>query len=366
MVEKKKGTPPQRNKGLADIVAPLLAWYDQEARILPWRSNPIPYHVWVSEIMLQQTRVEAVIPYFERFLREIPSIPALAETDEQVLLKLWEGLGYYNRVKNLKKAAIMLVEEYGGELPADEATLKKLPGIGDYTAGAIASIAFGLNGVAVDGNVLRVITRLLADDTDIQNVAFKKTVAGWLREITPAGRTGDFTQAMMELGATVCLPNGEPLCAECPLALQCAVYAQGTWLQFPQKTPKKSRRIEKKTMLILLSNDQHLALQKRVDSGLLASLWELPSFPEFLTKGELCGQLEEVGIAHQSITKLGRRKHIFTHIEWQMQYYLVEGVSLTTTAERPLFFVSKQELMTTYPLPKAFHSYYDEILSVLQ
>ena len=201
---------------LYKIVEPLLAWYEKNRRKLPWRENVSAYRVWVSEIMLQQTRVEAVKPYFARFIDALPDVSDLADCEEEKLLKLWEGLGYYNRVRNMQKAAKTVMEEYGGQLPDDYEKLLSLKGIGSYTAGAIASIAYGIPVPAVDGNVLRIITRLTQDESDIMKQSVKKRVEQALLEVMPQKRAGVFNQALMELGATVCVPNGAPLCEACP------------------------------------------------------------------------------------------------------------------------------------------------------
>nr|MBQ8252548.1 A/G-specific adenine glycosylase [Lachnospiraceae bacterium] len=241
-----------------NIVKPLLAWYDQNKRILPWRENRDPYRIWVSEIMLQQTRVEAVKPYYDRFLKQLPDVESLAEVQEEHLLKLWEGLGYYNRVKNMQKAALVMKDVYEGRMPEEYELLLQLPGIGSYTAGAIASIAFGKPVVAVDGNVLRIITRLTADPSDILSEKFKKQVREQLLTIVPADRPGDFNQALMELGATVCLPNGAPKCHACPWHDICMARQQGRLDEIPYKKKKKPRVIEEKTVLLLRDGEKTL------------------------------------------------------------------------------------------------------------
>ena len=229
---------------MENIAPALLEWFYRNQRILPFRTDPSPYHVWLSEIMLQQTRVSAALPYYERFLAALPDIPALAACEEERLHKLWEGLGYYSRVRNLQKAARIVCEEYGGELPADYDALRALPGIGDYTAGAIASISFGLAVPAVDGNVLRVFSRLYNDPGVITEPGVKKAFTARVMEHQPPEKAGDYNQALMELGALVCVPNGAPLCAQCPLAHLCAAHAAGTALTLPRKATPKARRIE--------------------------------------------------------------------------------------------------------------------------
>lgn len=342
------------------IASPLLAWYSQHARSLPWRDDPFPYAVWVSEIMLQQTRVEAVKPFFDRFLQELPTIKHLAQADEQTLLKLWEGLGYYSRVRNLQKAAQVVVQKYGGQLPASFEDLKQLPGIGDYTAGAIASIAFQLPVPAVDGNVLRVMTRLTADDRDITKPAVKKDYFQRISEILqPLARSGDFNQALMDLGATICLPNGLPKCGQCPVSHLCRAFGENRTMDFPVKPEKKPRKIEKRTVFLLVK-DHKVALRQRETSGLLAGLWEFPQVEGSLTVKAAAEQLKNWGIEYQSIQKARRHKHIFSHIEWHMGSYTVlcEGSLLWDSA---FVWVSQKELQQTFPLPAAFQPFVSEI-----
>ena len=228
---------------MENISPALLNWFYANQRVLPFRTDPSPYHVWLSEIMLQQTRVSAALPYYERFLAALPDIPALAACEEEKLHKLWEGLGYYSRVRNLQKAARIVCEQYGGRLPADYDALRALPGIGDYTAGAIASISFGIPVPAVDGNVLRVFSRLYNDSRLVTDPAVKREFTARVIEHQPPAAPGDYNQALMELGALVCVPNGAPLCGQCPLAGLCAARAAGTALSLPQKTAPKARRI---------------------------------------------------------------------------------------------------------------------------
>ena len=267
----------QRKQELLNRIAPgLLTWYDKSRRSLPWREEPTPYRVWVSEIMLQQTRVEAVKPYFARFMERLPDIEALAEVDDDELLKLCEGLGYYSRSRIFKSVVQQIVTEYGGEMPSDYRELLKLKGIGSYTAGAVSSIAFKQPNPAVDGNVLRVIARLLEDDSDISDQSVKKRVEDDLRPVMPKDRPGDFNQALMELGATVCLPNGAPKCSNCPWQEFCLVGLHGTWQQYPQKAEKKARTSEDKTILVIRTSRQ-VVLRKRPKKGLLAGLYEFPA-----------------------------------------------------------------------------------------
>lgn len=356
----------ERKRKLNSIATPLLKWYDSARRILPWREEPAPYRVWVSEIMLQQTRVEAVKPYFERFMAELPDIHSLASAEEERLLKLWEGLGYYNRVRNLKKAAIQIEEEYGGQMPSEYEELLKLAGIGSYTAGAISSIAFGKAVPAVDGNVLRVITRLLQDERDILDAKVKADMEKLLlQEAMPQNRPGDFNQALMELGATVCLPNGEPKCRECPWEKLCGAHAAGNELDYPQKAPKKERKIEEKTILVLLDENK-AALKKRPDKGLLAGLYEFPSLEGKASRKEVLSWLESQGLKALRIQPLPESKHIFTHKEWHMSGYLVRVDELEKMKrEKSLLFVSREETEKEYPIPSAFAAY-TEYLNIRQ
>lgn len=345
----------------ADFSAPLLEWYDRHARSLPWREDSTPYHVWISEIMLQQTRVEAVKPYYARFLSALPDIRSLAEAPEEQLLKLWEGLGYYNRVRTLQKAAQRLVSDHNGTLPADYAALLSLPGFGPYTAGAVASIAFGIPVPAVDGNVLRVAARLTASFADITKPSVRTEVTDSLQRLLPSDRPGDFNQALMELGATVCLPNGTPRCEVCPLSTVCEGNRQGLAAVLPQKAPKKPRKIEERTVFVLLSQG-HAALRKRPDTGLLASLWEFPSVEGTLTSEEAKAFLTGMGLSVQKLSPLKPAKHIFSHIEWIMTGYLVQ----ISDRNDSFTWADRAQLKGEYALPSAFRVYYTACKKALE
>ena len=350
--------------GLDRITEPLLAWYDAGRRILPWREEPTPYHVWLSEIMLQQTRVEAVKPYYERFLRALPDIRSLAAVEEEKLLKLWEGLGYYNRARNLKRAAALLVSEYGGKMPDDYEKIQALPGIGSYTAGAISSIAFGQVRPAVDGNVLRILSRLRADDRDILNAKVKKSVEEELLYVMPTDRPGDFNQALMELGAMVCIPNGAPKCGECPWEELCLARAEGRTAEFPKKAKKKPRSIEEKTILVI-QDAERVALRKRPEKGLLAGMYEFPSLEGHCSEAEVSAYLKEVGLIPIRIRELPPAKHVFTHKEWHMTGYLVRVDELAVKGPRQemegFVFVEPEQTRTNYPIPSAFAVYAERV-----
>ena len=276
----------EEEKLFAWIVDPLLHWYDAQARILPWRENQDPYRVWVSEIMLQQTRVDAVIAYFNRFMENFPHVKALAEAEEEEVLKLWEGLGYYSRARNLKKAAEVICEKHNGVFPKDYKEILALPGIGKYTAGAISSIAFEMPRAAVDGNVLRVVTRLNELEQDILEEKFRKQIGEQLEHVYPQNHCSEFTQSLMELGAMVCVPNGTPKCEECPLNKGCQAYKNNTWKKYPVKKEKAKRKIIDKTVLILC-DDEKIAVRKRKDTGLLAGMWEFPNIDKKMHSVEI-------------------------------------------------------------------------------
>ncbi len=336
----------------------LLPWYKANKRDLPWRKDREPYHVWVSEIMLQQTRVEAVKGYYTRFISALPTVFDLANADEDVLNKLWEGLGYYSRVRNMKKAAQQIVERCGGAFPGKYEDILVLPGIGPYTAGAICSISFDLPTPAVDGNVLRVISRLTDDDTPVDLPIFKKSAEKSLAKIYP-NEAGDFTQALMELGATVCGPNRKPDCTECPCREFCLAYARGTAESLPVKTPKRPRRMEDMTVFIL-SCEGRYALDKRADEGLLAGLWQFPNIAGTLEIDDALRTLEEMGLQPKNILRQMDKRHIFTHVQWQMRGICVE----VKKPGGPFTWFAREEIDSQAALPTAFRQFWEEVKNV--
>lgn len=347
----------EREAVAAGLSGPLLQYYDAGRRILPWREEPTAYRVWVSEIMLQQTRVEAVKPYFARFMEALPDIKSLAEAEEEQLLKLWEGLGYYSRVRNLGKAAKQIVAENSGKMPSTVEELLKLPGIGSYTAGAISSIAYGRVAPAVDGNVLRVMSRIFKDDRDILNTQVKKDWESLLTHTMSKDRPGDFNQAMMEVGAMVCVPNGAPKCHICPFENICQAHLCGEELKYPYKAPKKQRVIEERTILIL-RDENKTALVKRPEKGLLAGMYEFPILDGHVAEEVVVTYLKERGLDTLWITPLEDAKHIFTHKEWHMKGYMVR-VDELTRGETPAdwLFVEPKETEKNYPIPSAYARY---------
>lgn len=362
---------------LQRIVSPLMDWFSKKRRKLPWREKPLPYYVWVSEIMLQQTRVEAVKPYFSRFLEALPDVKALADCPEEKLVKLWEGLGYYSRVRNLQKAARIIVDQYGGVIPESAGQLVTLPGIGSYTAAAVSSIAYGKCEAAVDGNVLRVVSRILADASCIDEVKVRKEHEKNLKQVIALSmkETGDgsgdgsfnfpgtFNQAMMELGALVCLPSGEPDCGNCPLSSLCMAHREGKETCFPVRKAKKARRVEDRTVLVIVDGE-YTVLHKRPASGLLAGLWELPAYEGKRSAKEAAGLVRNMGLAPVRIVRLEDAKHIFSHVEWHMSGYLIlvemeehGDMTLHTEEGTEYLLIRAGEAGRKYAIPAAYSSY---------
>lgn len=332
----------------------LIVWCRLSRRDLPWRREPTPYRVWISEIMLQQTRIEAVLGYYRRFLEALPDLPALAAVEEDRLLKLWEGLGYYSRARNLKRAAVQVMEQYGGVLPRRAEELKKLPGIGDYTAGAIASIAYGEPEPAVDGNVLRVVMRLLACPDDVLLPATRRRVTERLRAVYPCGEGAALlTEGIMELGETLCIPNGDAGCPRCPLYGICRACRHGTVRDYPFRSPPKERRQETRTVLLLRCDGQY-AIRRRPESGLLAGLWEFPNWEGELGPAELAGLL---GVPLRC-TPCGSARHVFSHVEWRMHGYLAD------CGARPEGFLwrTAEEIREEFSIPTAFRYFKKKML----
>ncbi len=343
---------------LSQLPGALLPWYRANRRELPWRADRAPYHIWISEIMLQQTRVEAAKGYYARFLEQLPDIESLASCDDDALHKLWEGLGYYSRVRNLKKAAQAVMEQHHGQFPREHAQVLALPGIGDYTAGAICSIAYDQPTPAVDGNVLRVCARILDDPAPIDLPTTKKRVTGDLARIYPKD-AGDFTQALMELGATVCGPNRKPDCENCPCRHFCLGHQRGTAESLPVKSPKKEKRQEDRTVFIFSCDGQY-ALERRPNKGLLAGLWEFPNCTGHLDTSSWLAEAEKLGLHPREILREVRRKHIFTHIVWNMK-----GIYLEVAEPAGDFqWFTADQINTQAALPTAFRLFWEELFDV--
>ncbi len=340
----------------ADIVSPLLAWYAANGRDLPWRNTRDPYRIWLSEIMLQQTRVEAVKDYYARFLKTLPTIADLAAAPEEKLLKLWEGLGYYSRVRNMQKAARTVIEDFGGSLPADHDALLSLSGIGPYTAAAVSSIAFSIPRAVVDGNVLRVFTRICADETDIGDPRFKKKVGEKLDAIIPHSDPGAFNQAMMDLGAMVCAPAQVPRCDVCPLSSLCRAHLSHTETSYPVKSSKKPRKTEKMTVFLIRDGERY-AIRKRKNGGLLAGMYEPPHADGWLNEEEALIFIKGLHLDPMHIERIEDARHVFTHKEWHMIAYEVRVGFPATGQPQELIFADRSMLQWTYPLPSAFAVY---------
>ncbi|WP_242622654.1 A/G-specific adenine glycosylase [Lachnoclostridium sp. Marseille-P6806] len=363
-------------EGSAPSIRVLLSWYDGHRRVLPWREEPTPYHVWLSEIMLQQTRVEAARGYYERFLAALPDIRALAEAPEEQYMKLWEGLGYYSRVRNLHRAAVQIMEEYGGEMPADAAELKKLAGIGRYTAAAVSAIAFGRRAAAVDGNLQRIFTRLTGYRQNIKSAAaLSAAEIFWTARMdegaeefrnadgspleapgSPRNYYGDCNQALMDLGAAVCLPNGGPHCDECPWEHACVAHAEHCESRLPVLPKKRLRRVEERTVLVI-RDAERTALRKRPAKGLLAGLYELPNTEGCLNEAEALEYVRSLGLSPLHIRGIGPAKHVFSHVEWHMTGYEVRVDELEERAAPGLLLVETAEALTRYSIPSAFAAY---------
>ncbi|MBS4982034.1 MAG: DNA/RNA nuclease SfsA [Lachnospiraceae bacterium] len=347
-------------QGLRALSEPLVEWFRNHKRTLPWREDPSAYRVWVSEIMLQQTRVEAVRPFYDRFMKELPTVEKLAEVEEEKLLKLWEGLGYYNRVRNMQKAARQIMEEFSGEFPRDYEQIRSLSGIGSYTAGAIASFAYGIPKPAVDGNVLRVLSRILASEDDIMKQSTKTKMEYMLESVIPKEAASDFNQGLIELGAIVCVPNGVAKCEECPVRHLCRARKLGKVMELPVKSKAKARKVEKRTIFVF-QDGENVAIRKRPAKGLLAGMYEFPSRDGHLSEEEAIAFCREIGLAPLRIKPLGAAKHIFSHVEWNMIGYKIRVDELEKKCTEKMLFVHPEDIQENYPIPAAFEKYTNHI-----
>lgn len=328
----------------------LLDWYYENKRNLPWRENQDPYKVWVSEIMLQQTKVDTVIPYFHQFMEKFPTVYDLAKADEQDVLKTWEGLGYYSRARNLQSAVKEVVETYEGKVPDTPKELGSLKGIGPYTKGAILSIAYNQPEPAVDGNVMRVFSRVFNIEDDIAQVKTRKKFEELVREVISKEDPSSFNQAIMDLGATICTPKS-PACLFCPVQEYCRAFAKGVQEELPVKTKaKKQKKLSYMVLLIKNNKDEYL-IEKRPDTGLLANLWQFPMVPmnEVSLEGVTKWIEEEYKVSVQVKEKIDNLMHVFSHIKWELDIY--EAVSVNEKVEDSrLRFVSKDEIKE-FPFP---------------
>lgn len=330
----------------------ILTWYKGNRREMPWREDPSPYRIWISEIMLQQTRVDTVIPYFNNFMERYPTVESLASSDEDELIKYWEGLGYYSRIRNIRETAVNIVSNYGGQIPKTYDELLKLKGIGEYTAGAIASEAFGQKVPAVDGNVFRVFARLTAKEDDLRDLKFQKQLKEAVKSVLPQNETGDFNQGLIELGALICIPKGSPKCGLCPVKELCLSNKLNLQDRIPVKSKAKQRTVQEKTVFILQYGDK-FAVRKRDDQNLLAGLFEIPNVEGFYTPDEAKTVIEEMGFVVSDLHVLKDRKVVFTHIEWILQGYYVH----VKNDHEQYIFETKENLVQKYTLATAFREY---------
>ena len=327
----------------------LLSWYRREKRDLPWRKTSNPYHIWVSEVMLQQTRVDTVIPYYQRFLERFPTMEALANAEENDLLKMWEGLGYYSRVRNLQTGVREVISDYGGKVPSNRAEISTLKGVGPYTAGAVLSIAYGVPEHAIDGNVMRVISRLLLIEEDIAIPRTKKIFETVVMDLIDKEDPSSFNQGLMELGATICTPK--PRCLLCPVRDFCLAFQEGRQEELPVKTKKTTMKIIPVTAFAIQNKQGEWLLRKRPAKGLLASLWEFPmvEYAESQSLEEIA--LEHFAIELMSVVEILSFKHIFTHLTWEMKSYGALIEKTDTILEGYRFFTLEEVEALPKPVP---------------
>ena len=336
----------------------LLTWYDAHRRHMPWREDPTPYHVYLSEIMLQQTQVDTVRAYYLRFLKKFPTIVSLAEGSEEDVLKLWEGLGYYSRGRNLHKSALKIVESFAGEIPMGKAELLSLPGVGEYTSRAIRSIAFHQKEIAVDGNLIRVYSRL-NEDGEENLETLKEHCESYFKKALDQEDPSHFNQALTDLGEMLCLPKAAPLCKDCPLKAYCQSAKDGTMLSYPSPKKAKEKKQEAWT-LFLIETDQEIALNKRPDKGLLASLYEFPMKEGTLSEEEAKRYLQTQGIPATKLEAIGQSEHVFSHLVWELQGYRI--ILQEKPANSPWIWAKKNALKEAYPLPSAFRYFKKKIV----
>lgn len=339
----------------------LIEWYEKNRRNLPWRKTKDPYKIWVSEIMLQQTKVDTVIDYYKKFIKKYPTVEALAQADEQEVLKMWEGLGYYSRARNLHTAAKEVVATYDGIIPNEPTLLGELKGIGPYTKGAIASIAFDLPEPAVDGNVMRVLSRTLLLQDNISEAKTRKRMENIVRDLISIHNPSAFNQGLMELGALICTPRS-PACMICPVQTECRAFFEGMQHQLPVKLKKKKQRVEPYIVLLLKNHEGKIAIEQRPNEGLLANMWQFPMIKKDLIKDDVIKESVETtyDISYTNMRKVGKLRHIFSHIIWELDVYEADS---NDQIARDLQFVSVNSL-TSYPFSVSHIKIRDEILNV--
>lgn len=331
----------------------LVQWFQKEKRDLPWRKTKDPYKIWVSEVMLQQTRVDTVIPYYENFLEKFPTVEALAEAPEEFLLKQWEGLGYYSRVRNLQAGVREVVEKYDSVVPKTRDEISSLKGVGPYTAGAVLSIAYSVPEHAVDGNVMRVLSRVLLIEDDIALAKTKKVFEKAVMELIDVKQPSDFNQGLMELGALVCTPTS-PKCLLCPVRDYCGAFAEGKTTDLPIKTKKVKVKKLNYDVFVVENSEGKLLMEKRPESGLLANMWQFPMIEETTDYSAVADLAENYQLELQGQEELLALKHVFSHIVWNLSSFHIKGksskgqwFSLEEIAEIPLP-VPMQKILQQY------------------
>lgn len=336
-----------QNFDKASFVEALSVWYEENKRDLPWRKTKDPYKIWVSEIMLQQTKVDTVIGYYEKFMERFPTVHDLASAQEQEVLKMWEGLGYYSRARNLHIAAQEVVDDLNGNIPADPVTLGKLKGIGPYTKGAISSIAYGQREPAVDGNVMRVLSRVLNISDNISDQKTRRRFEHLIRELLAFGDPSSFNQGLMELGALICVPKS-PACLDCPVRMYCRGLETGEMVNLPVKQKKKKQRVERYVVLLLQDETGRIAIEQRPSTGLLANMWQFPMAEESLLHRRLAGN--NVYLHHQAEIEINEKagdvRHVFSHVIWELEVYPAKVIHKDKACTYS--FLSKEE-MAEYP-----------------
>ncbi|WP_010651444.1 A/G-specific adenine glycosylase [Oceanobacillus massiliensis] len=339
-----------KNFDITQFQVDLLQWYAESKRDLPWRRERDPYKIWVSEIMLQQTKVDTVIPYFNHFMEKYPTVYELAAADQQDVLKAWEGLGYYSRARNLQNAVREVVTVYGGEVPSTPDELGSLKGVGPYTTGAILSIAFNKPEPAVDGNVMRVFSRLLKIEDDIAQPRTKKQFEGYVRTLISEDDPSSFNQAIMDLGATICTPKS-PACMFCPVQQHCRAYSEGIQEELPIKKKAKRQKTIPYVVLLIRNEKGEYVIEKRSENGLLANLWQFPMVPvEEIGMDHLENWIySEYGLQIQLGEQKGKLKHVFSHLIWRLEIYEATTVHTKTDDSRIIF--ANQTDIVKYPFP---------------
>lgn len=336
-----------QNFDKASFVEALSVWYEENKRDLPWRKTKDPYKIWVSEIMLQQTKVDTVIGYYEKFMERFPTVHDLASAQEQEVLKMWEGLGYYSRARNLHTAAQEVVNDLNGNIPADPVTLGKLKGIGPYTKGAISSIAYGQREPAVDGNVMRVLSRVLNINDNISDQKTRRRFEQIIRDLLVFGDPSNFNQGLMELGALICVPKS-PACLDCPVRMYCRGLETGEMVNLPVKQKKKKQRVERYAVLLLQDETGKVAVEQRPSTGLLANMWQFPMVEESVLYDRLAEnnlyfhRQAEIEINE----KAGEVRHVFSHVIWELEVYPARVIHKDKACAYS--FLSKEQ-MAEYP-----------------